>query len=291
MKSVPLNAAPRVLARRAGAKAIRTAGRIPAVIYGRQAPPQNLEVNAKEMEDLIHHSVSENLLVDLAVKDDARPKRLAMVQEVQHYALTGKVLHVDFHEVAENEKVTIMVPVETVGEAEGVKTEGGVLGHVLFKIKVRALPQDLPEVITVDVTHLKIGQAIHLGEIKAPEGVELIGDKGMAVIAVAAPRTEEEEAAELAAAAEAVPGEVEMIKEKKEEGEEGAPPVKGAEKAPAKGAEKGAEKAVPGADKKAAPGADKKAVPGADKKAVPGADKKAAPWAEKKAAPAAERKK
>ncbi|MGD0260901.1 MAG: 50S ribosomal protein L25 [Verrucomicrobiota bacterium] len=291
MKSVLLNAAPRVLGRRAGAKALRAGGRIPAVIYGRQAPAQNLEVNAKDMEDLIHHSVSENLLVDLAVKDDARPKRLALVQEVQHHPLSGKVLHVDFHEVAENEKVTVLVPVETVGEAEGVKTEGGVLEHVLFKIKVRALPKDLPEVITVDVSHLKIGQAIHLGEIKAPENTEIVGDKQIPVIAVAAPRTEEEEAAELAEAAEAVPGEVEMIKEKKEEGEEGAPPaakgaekgaIKGAEKAPAKGAEKGAEKAAPGAEKKTAPGAEKKAAPGAEKKAVPGAEKKAAPAAQKK---------
>src|SRR6516225_6116054 len=107
MKSVPLNAFPRSLARRAGAKKLRSSGRIPAVIYGRQAQPQNLEVNAKEMEDLIHHSISENMLVDLAVKDDARPKRLALVQEVQHHQLSGEVLHVDFHEVAENEKVTV----------------------------------------------------------------------------------------------------------------------------------------------------------------------------------------
>jgi large subunit ribosomal protein L25 len=283
MKSVLLNASPRVLSRRAGAKALRAAGRIPAVVYGRQAAAQNIEVNAKEMEDLIHHSVSENLLVDLTIKDDARPKRLALVQEVQHYALTGKVLHVDFHEVAENEKVTILVPVETTGEAEGVKTDGGVLEHVLFKIKMRGLPKDLPEVITVDVSHLKIGQAIHLGDIKAPENTEILGDKHISVISVAAPRTEEEEAAELAAAAEAVPGEVEMIKEKKEEGEEGAAPAgkgaekgaaKGAEKAPAKGAAAGAEKAAPGAAAKGAPGAAAKAAPGADKKAAPAAGKK-----------------
>ena len=62
------------------------------------------------------------------------------------------MLHVDFHEVAENEKVTIMVPVETPGEAAGVKNGGGVLEHVLFKIKVRALPKDLPEVIMLDVS-------------------------------------------------------------------------------------------------------------------------------------------
>src|ERR1039458_5672317 len=275
MKSVLLNAAPRVLSRRAGAKVLRSGGRIPAVVYGRQAAPQNLEVNAKEMEDLIHHSVSENLLVDLAIKDDARPKRLALVQEVQHHPLTGKVLHVDFHEVAENEKVTILVEVETSGEAEGVKTQGGVLEHVLFKIRVRGLPKDLPELITVDVSHLMIGMTIHLGDIQAPEKSEILGDKHISVISVAAPRTEEEEAADLAAATEAVPGEVEMIKEKKEEGEEGAAPaakgaekgaVKGAEKAPAKGAEKGAEKAAPGADKKAAPVAEKKAAPAAHKK-------------------------
>jgi len=277
MKAVSLNATPRVLGRRAGAKKLRSDGRVPAVIYGRQAQPQKLEVKVKEMEDLIHHSVSENLLVDLEVQHDARPKRLALVQEIQHHPLSGKVLHVDFHEVAENEKVTISVPVETVGEAEGVKTGGGVLEHILFSIRARGLPKDLPEILTVDVSHLKMGEVIHLGEIKAPPGVELVGDKQMAVIAVAAPRTEEEEAAEAAEAA--APGEVEMIKEKKEEGEEGAPPAKGAEKATAKGAEKAGAK---GAEKAPAKGAEKAPARGAEAGAK-GAEKAA----EKGAAPAA----
>ncbi len=263
MKSVALNAFPRSLGRRAGAKKLRSDGRIPAVIYGRQAKPQNLEVKSKEMEDLIHRSVSENLLVDLAVKDDTRPKRLALVQEVQHHPLSGKVLHVDFHEIAETEKVTISIPVETTGEAEGVKTDGGVLEHVLFKIKVRGLAKDIPEFISVDVSHLKIGEAIHLGEIKTPAGVELVGDKHIPVISVAAPRTEEEEAAEAAEAA-AAPGEVEMIKEKKE-GEEGAAPAKagekGGDKAPAK-----AGAAAPAGDKKGAAAGEKKAAPAEKKK-------------------------
>src|SRR5437667_8484648 len=261
------------MARRGGAKKLRDSGRIPAVIYGRQQQAQNLEVNSKDIENLIHHSVSENLPVDLAVKDDARPKRLALVQEVQHHPLSGKVLHVDFHEVAENEKVTVMVPVETVGEAVGVKTSGGVLEHVLFKIRARALPKDLPELITVDVSHLNIGQAVHFGEIKAPDRVEIIGDKQIPVISVAAPRTEEEEAAEAAEAAAAVPGEVEMIKEKKEEGAEAAP-AKGAEKAGAKGAEKAPAKGA--AEKAPAKGAEKAAAPekAAEKKPEKGAEKK-----------------
>ena len=262
MKSVPLSAFPRSLGRRAGAKRLRAQGRVPAVIYGRQAKPQNLEVNRKDLEDLIHHSITENLLVDLVVDKDPRPKRLALVQEVQHHALSGEVLHVDLHEVLENEKVTVMVPVESVGEAAGVKNAGGVLEHVLFKIKVRALPKDLPEVIHLDVSHLEIGQSIHLGDIKSEAGVEVLGDKNISVISVAAPISEAQEAAEAAAAA-AAPTEVEMIKEKKEEGAApaagakgaaAAPAAKGAaaEKAPEKGAEKAAEKApAAGAEKKA----------------------------------------
>jgi large subunit ribosomal protein L25 len=280
MKSVPLNAFPRSLSRRGGAKKLRASGRIPAVIYGRQAQPQNLEVDSEEMDNLIHHSVSENLLVDLSVKDDARPKRLALVQEVQHHPLNGDVLHVDFHEVSADEKVVVMVPVETVGEAEGVKTGGGVLEHVLFKLKVRALPKYIPEQIVIDVTQLGLGRAIHIGEVKAPENVEILGDKKIPVVAVAVPRTEEEEVA----ATEAEPlaaGDVEMIKEKKEEGEEGAPPAKGAEKGAVKGAEKGAEKgAVKGAEKGAVKGAaapEKGAAApekGAEKKADRAADRK-----------------
>jgi large subunit ribosomal protein L25 len=201
------------------------------------------------------------------VAEDAKPKRLVLVQEIQHHPLSGEVLHVDLHEVAEDEKVTVMVPVETLGEATGVKTDGGVLEHVLFKIKVRALPTDLPETIEVDVTHLAIGQSIHLGEIKAPSGVEILGDKGVSVISVAAPITEAQEAA-AAEEATAAAGEVEMIKEKKEEGApaagaEKAPAGKGAEKAPA-GGKTPAEKAPAGkAGAEKAPAAPEK---GAEKK-------------------------
>src|SRR5215831_16466488 len=187
MKSVALNAFLRTASRRNGNKQLRATGRIPAVIYGRQVKPQNLEVDAKELGDVIHHSASENVLVDLAIKDDASPKRLALVQEVQHHPLSGHVLHVDFHEVNENEKVTINVPVETTGEPLGVKNSGGVLEHVLFKLKVRALPKDLPEQIEIDVTNLELNKTIHIGEVKAPAGVEIMGDKNIPVVSVAVP--------------------------------------------------------------------------------------------------------
>ncbi len=238
MKSVSLIAYPRSLVKRTGVKKLRQAGRVPAVIYGRQNPALNLEIGVKEMENLIHHSGSENILVDLSIEGTASIKRLALVQEIQHHPLTGKLVHVDLHEVVETEKVTVTVPVETVGEAAGVKTGGGVLEHVLFRLKVRALPKDLPEFLEVDVTSLEIGKSIHIGDIKPPAGVEILGDKKVVVISVAAPVTEAQEAA--AETAAAGPLEPEMIKEKKEEG--AAPAEKGAEKP---GADKGekAEKA------------------------------------------------
>lgn len=236
MKSVPLSAYPRTLSRRGGSKKLRDAGRIPAVIYGGQSKPQSLEVDRKAMEDLIHHSASENLLVDLTVDKDSKAKRLALVKEVQHYSLNGKLMHIDFHEVSENEKVTVVVPLETTGEPVGVKTGGGVLEHVLHKLKVRCLPKDLPEVIVVDVTSLEIGKAIHIGEIAAPAGVEILGDKHISVLAVKAPVTEAQEAA--ADAAAATPGEVEMIKEKKEEGDAAKAPAAAAKADDKKAAEK-----------------------------------------------------
>jgi large subunit ribosomal protein L25 len=257
MKSVALTAFPRTLGRRGGAKKLRSASRVPAVIYGRLNPPQKLEIKLKDIKDVIHQAASEILLLDLSVDGDPKPKRLALVQEIQHHVLTRQVLHIDLHEVAEDEKVIVQVPVEATGEAVGVKTGGGTLEHVLFKLKVRALPKDLPEVLHADVSLLEIGHAIHIGEMKAPPGVEILGDKNIPVLSVAAPVSEAQEAAALESATTPT-GEVEMLKEKKEGEEEGEAkpgekaPAKGAEKAPAKGAEKGA--AAPAA-KGAAPAA------------------------------------
>jgi len=230
MKSVALKAFSRSQVQRAEVKKLRASGRVPAVIYGRQVKPQNLELNSKEFADLLNHSASENLLVDLSVENDPRAKRLALVQEIQHHPLDGKIVHVDFHEVGETEVLTVMVPVETTGEANGVKNGGGTLEHVLHKLKVRSTAKDLPEQIILDVTALEIGKAIHIGKIPAIPGVQILGDAHIAVVSVAAPRTEEVVAADATAAP--APGDVEMTKEKKDEAG-AAPAAKGDAKAPA----------------------------------------------------------
>jgi large subunit ribosomal protein L25 len=246
MKSVSLKVYPRAAKRRNALRPLRQGGRIPAVIYGAGQDPEPLEISSKDLETALHQHISETLLVDLTVENHARPQRLALVQEIQHHPLSRKVLHVDFHEVSADQPVTVSIPVEAVGEPIGVKSEGAVLEHVLYKVKVRALPRDLPEAIMVDVSHLEAGRAIHLGELQAPTGVEIMGHKELVVLACAIPRAEAEPTeAEAAAAAEPAAGDVEMIKEKKEApgaetpaAKEGEKKSKEAEKKPKEGEKK-----------------------------------------------------
>ncbi|MSU34652.1 MAG: 50S ribosomal protein L25 [Pedosphaera sp.] len=231
MKSVALHASPRSLARRKGSRAVRARGQIPANVYGKSAPAQNLELNAKEFGELVHAAHSEIILVDLAIEGDARPARLALVQDVQHHPLSGDVLHVDFHEVKPDEMVTIRVPVESIGESVGVKSAGGTLEHVLLKLRVRSLPKDLPDQISVDVSALNVGDSIHLGDIQPPAGVEILGDKHLTVLAVAAPIAEVVETPAEGAAVDAK--QPEMLKEKKEDGAAPGADAKAGDKKPA----------------------------------------------------------
>ena len=230
MKSVALSAHTRTQARRKGARLIRSQGRIPAVIYGRHNPPQNLEIDAKAFDTLVHLAHTEIILVDLTIAGDAKPSRLALVQDVQHHPLSQAALHIDFHEVKADEKVTIDVPVEAVGVPDGVRNSGGTLEHVRFRLKVRCFPGDLPEQITVDVTHMKVGETLHIGEVTAPKGVELLGDAKIPVFAVAAPVVEEVAATPAEGADAKQP---EMIKEKKEDGSAPAADAKAGDKKPA----------------------------------------------------------
>ncbi len=188
MEAVALKAQSRKERKRIQVKKLRALGQVPAVLYGRNNVPKALAVDEKEFERLIHHSASETVMVNLNLDGGDAGGHLALVQEVQHHPLTGKILHVDFREVSEDEKVIVNVPLETRGEAIGVKTGGGLLEHVVFQIKICALPKYLPEVIYVDVTNLEAGKTLHLGEIPLPEGVEVLGDSGIPVISISQPR-------------------------------------------------------------------------------------------------------
>jgi large subunit ribosomal protein L25 len=230
-KQQKLTAQTRLTSGRSAVNKIKQQGLVPAVVYGGQDQPINLSINAREIGNILAHATSEHFLVDLEIADGgSKTSRLALVQEVQHDPIKGSVLHVDFHAVRADEKLHAKIPVETVGEASGVKNFGGILEISMHEIEVECLPKDLPELITIDVTALGVGDAIHIKDIQFPAGVSARADGDLTVVRVAAPKVEVEP--EPSAAESAGP---EVIKEKKDDAA-AAPAAKGA--APAKAADK-----------------------------------------------------
>jgi len=207
-KQTKLSARTRAEAGRNAIKAVRARGAVPAVIYGSKTEPMNLEVDKREIETLLAHAVGEQMLVELEI-DNSGEKSLALslIQEVQHHPVRGEVLHVDFHAVSADEEVEADVVLEPVGDAIGVKTYGGLLQQNVHSLGVRCLPQNLPELIEVDVSALNVGDALHIREIPLPEGVAATGEPDVTVFLVSEARVSATTSAEEGASAPEVIGE------------------------------------------------------------------------------------
>lgn len=168
---------------------LRAEGLIPGVVYGKDVPSTILRLNRKELETVLHHSVSEHILVDLKI-DDAKETKLALIQDVQHNPLNGNILHVDFHAIREDEVIHATVPLELGPECIGAKA-GGLVEHLVHKLSITCLPKDLPEQITIDISDVAIGGAIHTKELTLPEGVTTHLGADVVLMLVAAPRVVE----------------------------------------------------------------------------------------------------
>ncbi len=209
-KQIKLTAERRTALGRSAVRKIKATGAVPAVIYGSKDKPEALQVSRREINAILSHAAGENILVELEVAGSAN--RLALLQEVQHAPVSGDILHIDFHAVSMDETIEADVPLETTGIANGVKNFGGLLEMSLRSLAIECLPRDLPDVITVDVSALNIGDAIHVRDIQLPAGVTTRITPDLTAISVLAPTVEEEPAA--GAVAATAP---EVIKEKKED--------------------------------------------------------------------------
>jgi large subunit ribosomal protein L25 len=227
-KQVKLKAELRPDVGRSAVRKLRARGFIPAVIYGRNDKPQPLQVSARDINAMMSQASGENVLVELEIGGDGK-SRTALVQEVQHSPVGGEIRHIDFNAISMDQMIEAEVPLEPVGIAVGVKTFGGLLEQSLRALAIECLPADLPDRITVDVSQLNIGDAIHVREIQLPQGVTPKVQLDLTAFSVLAPMVEEEP---VAAEAEAAVAEPEVITEKKEEGEAAAPAPAGKEKAP-----------------------------------------------------------
>ena len=207
---VKLAAERRTALGRSAVRKIKATGVIPAVIYGAKDKPEPLQVSRREINAVLSHAAGENILVELEIEGETN--RLALVQEVQHSPVGGAILHIDFHAVSMDEVIEADVPLEPTGTANGVKNFGGLLEQSLRSLAIECLPRDLPDVISVDVSALNIGDAIHVRELPLPSGVSTRMPADLTVFSVMAPTVEEEPAA-----ADAPVADPEVIKEKKED--------------------------------------------------------------------------
>ncbi len=169
-------------------KKLRRQGIVPGVIYGGGQRNYPVQVNAKEITDLLAHASSENVLVDLVVEGAKDKNKLVLIQAVQHNTLSRAITHIDFQAVREDEEIRATVPVYLSGEPVGVK-QGGLLDHQVHQLEVRCLPKDLPESLTFDVTDLAMGQALHVGEVKFPNGVAPTTGAKVVIALIAETRT------------------------------------------------------------------------------------------------------
>ena len=183
-----INAQPRTESGRNAVKKLKSAGLVPAVIYGAKDPARNLQLVEREVDTLLAHATSESVLVEVAIGAETKT---ALIQEIQHHPVSGKVLHIDLHAVSADEVLTAEVTVTTTGEAAGVTTGGGVLEIALHTVEVECLPADLPDAITVDISALGIGDSIHVRDLKLPRGVTVTNDADLTVVSVTAPTVEE----------------------------------------------------------------------------------------------------
>lgn len=195
--------------------AVRRGGRVPGVLYGGGKETVSLEVDGKEFDRLLHSAAGTHPIVNLVCEDQPGVNTAAIVKSVQRHPLKYNPTHVDLVRIRLDETIRTTVPVELTGRCKGV-AEGGLLEHQVREIEIECLATQVPEMVTLDVTELKIGGAYHVSMLSVPEGVTVLTEAELPVASVHMPRVSASEAA-AAAAAEGEPEAAES-KDKAEEG-------------------------------------------------------------------------
>jgi large subunit ribosomal protein L25 len=194
--------------------ALRSAGQLPGVVFGPGYPSDSVTVDAKEFDSLRRHAGA-NALIDLSI--DGGKSAPVLVHDVQHHPVTRRPLHVDLYVVTMTEELTVEVPLVAEGESEAVRDHNGTLLHVTEHVRVKALPDHLPQSIHYSIEGLRtFDDLIHVSDLALPPDITLLTDPGEIVAKVLQPRVEEVEAPAAAA-----------------EGAEGAPEAEGGEAAAA----------------------------------------------------------
>src|SRR6266568_441015 len=201
-----LEAQPREAGSKNDARAVRRGGKIPAVVYGAGKESLSISVDPRHVQRILNSVTGHNTIFDLALTGGEPIK--------------GHLLHIDLKRIALDKVLKVSVPVFLVGEAAGVKQEGGIMEQMLREVEVECLPGDIPSHIDADVSHLTFGKVLRVSELPHSDKMKFITDENQPVAHVTAVKEEVVATPEAVAAEAAAPAEPEVIKKGKQEAEE-----------------------------------------------------------------------
>lgn len=214
------------------ARRLRASGRVPAVVYGAKKPSLAITVDPKQISRILQSESGHNTIFDLHLNGE---QARVMIVDWQYDPMKGKLLHIDMKRIAMDERIKVEVPIHLVGEAEGVKTQGGILDQVLREVEIECLPSDIPSHIDADVSHLVFGTVLRVADLPQSGSLTFLTDPNQTVAHITSVKEEVAPTPEaVAAEAAAAPAEPEVIKKGKQETEEeeGAAEGKESKKAP-----------------------------------------------------------
>ncbi len=223
MKEVTIAVSQRESFGKGPARQSRMAGKIPAVVYGPEMDPISIEVDLKAFRAAIKEAGGTSAIITLQVNGKSNK---VIIRDLQRDPVTSDVIHIDFHAISMTKAMHLKVPIRFIGEAEGVKTEGGILQTVLRELEVLCLPTQIPDQVEVDVSELNIGESVHVSDLDLPD-IKILTEEERTIVVVSAPTVVKadataEEEAEAEAAAEGEEGALaEGEGEKAEGGEAG----------------------------------------------------------------------
>jgi large subunit ribosomal protein L25 len=196
MKSLTIKGFKRESVGKSATKALRNAGNVPCVLYG-EGEPMHFAADERAFKKLVYTPETHTVVIEL----EDGSKHEAIMQDIQFHPISDKILHVDFFRLAKDKEVTVSVPVKIEGVAPGI-IKGGSLSMVLKKLKVRAIPANLPDAVTVNVDKLDIGNKVYVSELRT-DSYKLVHPDNVVVVQVKMSRaamkaSSEEAAAEVA---------------------------------------------------------------------------------------------
>lgn len=194
MASATLNGQIRVQGSKSDARKIRREASLPAVLYGLK-DNVSLKVNQKELGKVMEKH-GHNVLIALTIEGDSTQQRQVIVKDYQRHPLQTDWLHVDFLEIDMHKKTRVLVPVKLVGHSPGEK-QGGMVNHAIKEIEVECLPGDIPDVIEINMADVKLGEVVHISDLKLSDKLEIMDDPGNAVVSVYVEKVKEKATGEV----------------------------------------------------------------------------------------------